>query len=54
MPFLAGTFNVSKPEVFTSSKLLVSPVFTLRYPGVSGKAVNPLCARNLNLKFRYL
>jgi hypothetical protein len=52
MPFLAGAILAFKLEVFTPTRLLVSPALTLRYPGVAGKAVNPLYAKNLNLKFR--
>jgi hypothetical protein len=54
MPFLAETSEISKLEVSTSSKLLISPASTLRYPGGAGKAVNPFYARNLNLKFKNL
>jgi hypothetical protein len=54
MPFLDGAILAFKLEVFTPTKLLVSPALTLRYPGVAGKAVNPLYAKNLNLKFRLL
>jgi len=54
MPFLDRAILVFKLEVFTPTKLLVSPALTLRYPGVAGKAVNPLYAKNLNLKFRLL